>query len=89
MGDEPAALGYPDDGNGRYARAKLYPEWYFFNVAMRQRLNGQESLVAMAPLSLVNGLFLPYPTVGLVTAYSIGRYLYVLGYREKEGAANR
>lgn len=88
IGDDTAAQGFPDDGNGRYTQKKLYPEWYFMNIARRQRFNGHDALVTMAPLSLANGLFLPYPTIGLVGAYSLGRYLYTQGYLEKEGANN-
>ena len=80
IGDDPADKGMPDDGNGRYTQKKMYPDWYFMNIARRQRFNGQESLVTMAPLSLINGMFLPYPTIAFVSAYSFGRYLYVDGY---------
>jgi len=38
-----------------------------------------------APLSLVNGMFLPYPTMVLLSSYIIGRYYYNDGYLEKEG----
>ena len=89
IGDDPANMGLPDDGNGRYSKLKAYPEWYFMNIARRQKSNGHDSLVTMAPLSLVNGLFLPYVTMGLVSGYCVGRYLYVEGYIQKEGAANK
>ena len=58
------------------------------NVAKRQAKNANESLVTLAPLSLVNGLFLPYQTIGLLSIYSAGRMLYAQGYNEKEGANN-
>ena len=59
------------------------------NIAKRQNLNGIESMVTMAPFSLFNGLFLPYPTMALVGTYTLGRHLYTQGYVEKEGAFNR
>ena len=43
----------------------------------------------MAPLSLFNGMFLPYPTMVLLGAYSAGRMFYAQGYAEKEGANNQ
>ena len=88
IGDDPAASGWPDDGNGRYMQLKSYPEWYFMNIAKRQKSNGLESIVTMAPLSMINGLFLPYPTCAFMATHTFGRYLYNLGYVEKEGAMN-
>ena len=76
MGDDLAGLGFPDDGNGRYIKNKEYPVWYFLNVAKRIKNNNTESIVTLAPLSLFNGLFLPYPTMGLLGAYVIGRNFY-------------
>ena len=76
MGDDLSPLGYPDDGNGRYMKNKEYPVWYFMNVAKRIKNNNTESLSMVAPLSLVNGLFQPYPTIGLLLAYAVGRNFY-------------
>ena len=89
IGDDPAGKGYPDDCNGRYAQKKLYPEWYFMNIAKRQNQNGIETIVTMAPLSLLNGLFLPFQTMALLGIYSVGRHAYTQGYVEKEGANNK
>ena len=36
IGDEPAAMGWPDDGNGRYTLKLPYADWYFLNVTKRQ-----------------------------------------------------
>ena len=88
MGDDPAQLGYPDDGNGRYMQAKPYGDWYFFAVAKRVYRTDIEHLVTMIPMSLVNGFVLPYPTIGLLSAYLLGRTLYTQGCFEKEGALN-
>ena len=88
VGDEPAAAGWPDDGNGRYSKRLSYPDWYFMNIARRQRFSGHDAMVTMAPLSLLNGLFMPYPTMAIVSAFMWGRLQYVQGYEEKEGAAS-
>ena len=58
------------------------------NIAKRQHQNGIEAIVTLAPLSLLNGLFLPYPTMALLAIYTAGRQAYTQGYVEKEGANN-
>ena len=44
--------------------------------------------MAFAPLSMFNGLFLPYPTMALMSVYLVGRNFYNQGYVEKEGVKN-
>ena len=66
----------------------MYPDWYFMNVVKRQSSNNLENIVLFAPFSLVNGMFLPYPTMALLSTYIIGRYFYNDGYLEKEGVKN-
>ena len=46
------------------------------NIAKRQHQNGVEAIVTLAPLSLLNGLFLPYPTMALLAMYTAGRQAY-------------
>ena len=58
------------------------------NIAKRQNQNGIEAIVTLAPMSLLNGLFLPYPTMALLGIYTLGRHAYCQGYVEKEGANN-
>ena len=89
IGDDTARLGYPDDGNGRYTKQKMYPDWYFMNIVKRQSSNNLENIVLVAPFSLVNGMFLPYPTIALLSTYIVGRYFYNDGYLEKEGVKNQ
>ena len=88
IGDDPAQNGHPDDCNGRYIRYASYKDWYFLNVVKRWKQNNLENIVHFAPLSLINGLFLPYPTMGLLTTYIAGRALYNQGYLEKENVRN-
>ena len=73
VGDDPAQQGYPDDGNGRYMQAKSYADWYFFNVAKRVYRNDLEHIVVMVPCNLLNGVFMPYQTIGIMGMYLIGR----------------
>lgn len=89
VGDELANQGYPDDGNGRYMEAQGYAAWYFFNVTKRLHKNDYEHLVTLLPLSLVNGIIYPWPTIGLLSMYLGGRTLFTYGYQEKEGAFNK
>ena len=88
VGDDVSKFGLPDDGNGRYMRAKPYPDWYFMNVARRQISNNTESIVTVLPCSLINGAVYPYVTMGLLSTYLVGRYFYVEGYVQKEGVRN-
>ena len=88
VGDDTASLGMPDDGNGRYMQARPYEDWYFMQIAKRVHRNDIEHLVTFIPASLFNGLILPYPTIGLLATYFLGRQLYSRGYFEKEGALN-
>ena len=80
--------GQPDDGNGRFSRDLGYEKWYKLSVIRRLKSNSQESIVTMAPLSLINGAFLPFPTMGLLSTYFVGRILYTIGYMEPEGVNN-
>ena len=89
IGDDPAQHGQPDDCNGRYIKHSAYKDWYFLNVIKRQRVNNLENIVHFAPLSMINGLFLPYPTMALMSTYITGRFLYNQGYVEKENVLNR
>jgi hypothetical protein len=88
IGDDLANQGYPDEGNGRYMESQGYAAWYFFNVTKRLHKNDFEHLVTLLPLSLVNGVFYPLTTVGLLSIYLGGRWLFSVGYLEKEGAFN-
>jgi hypothetical protein len=70
-------------------KSKIYLFSLSFNVAKRVQKNDLEHLVVMAPGSLLNGLFMPYPTLGILAIYFLGRQLYSTGYFEKEGANNK
>ena len=70
-------------------QAKPYADWYFFAVSKRVYRNDLEHLVTLIPTSLVNGFFMPYPTIGLLVTYWLGRTLFTQGYFQKEGALNR
>ena len=69
--------------------AQGYAAWYFLNVTKRLHKNDYEHLVTLLPLSLVNGIIYPWPTIGLLSLYFGGRLLFTYGYQEKEGAFNK
>ncbi|CDW87863.1 UNKNOWN [Stylonychia lemnae] len=89
IGDDTAQFGYPDDGNGRYTQGRQYADWYYMNVTKRVIQNDLEHITTIIPLSLVTGLFNPYPTIGLLSTYFLGRVLYTKGYFMPEGALNK
>jgi hypothetical protein len=81
IGDDFAAMGYPDDGNGRYMQMKPFADWYFINISKRLHRNDFEHLVTVVPLSLINGVVFPWTTVGLLGVYFAGRVIYTQGYQ--------
>eukprot|EP00356_Strombidium_inclinatum_P007166 CAMPEP_0170484974 /NCGR_PEP_ID=MMETSP0208-20121228/4349_1 /TAXON_ID=197538 /ORGANISM="Strombidium inclinatum, Strain S3" /LENGTH=105 /DNA_ID=CAMNT_0010758491 /DNA_START=83 /DNA_END=397 /DNA_ORIENTATION=+ len=89
IGDDPAAQGFPDDGNGKYIQGKGYAAWYFMNVSNRQVKNNTDNIVMVAPMSLALGLIIPYPTMVMQATYLTGRKYYNEGYIEKEGVLNQ
>lgn len=68
----------------------LHPSFdYSFNIAKRVYKNDLEHITTIVPLSLFNGLINPFPTIGFLLTYFLGRQLYTFGYFEKEGANNQ
>jgi len=88
IGDDPANLGWPDDGNGRYTRSLGYYDWYWLNISKRIYLNDIEHLAYVLPCTIVSAFVHPYISSGLLFTYLIGRTLYRDGYLEREGAFN-
>jgi hypothetical protein len=86
--DDPANLGWPDDGNGRYTRSLGYYDWYWLNISKRIYLNDIEHLAYVLPCTIVSAFVHPYISSGLLFTYLIGRTLYRDGYLEREGAFN-
>lgn len=81
--DKLPSSGYPDMGNGRYAAALTYSEWFAVNNGQRAHYNGVESIaVALASL-LAGGAFFPRVAAGAGAAYIVGRELYATGYAAK------
>ena len=85
VGDDLAVNRFPDDGNGRYIQNRPYTDWLAVNRTRRIRGNYVDHLCFMAPLSLVNGVFFPLTTSGLVAAQIAGRTLYANGYLRRRG----
>lgn len=73
--------GYPDMGNGLYARKLSYEDWFTFNIAQRTHLNFVENIGLVIPALLLAGLSLPFASAILGGVYFIGRLLYTIGYR--------
>ena len=77
---EPARLGYPDCGEGRYAKKLEYGSWVSYCNAQRVHNNFVEGLPLTLTVLLVGGLFLPVITtiVGFVVAGA--RLVYTIMY---------
>ena len=85
--ENPANLGYPDTGNGRYSMKLQYKEWYQFNCAQRCHLNYIEGLPLIVVGTLIGGIAYPFLTFAVQVLYILGRQLYSDGYMK--GAESR
>ena len=84
-GTEPSVGGFPDAGDGRYARKLGYKEWVTFNNAQRVHMNFVEQLPIVLTILCICGLFLPKITmyVGFINAGA--RVIYTIMYVTKGG----
>jgi hypothetical protein len=71
--ENPAKLGYPDTGNGRYSMKLSYKEWYQFNCAQRCHMNYIEGFALIVIATLISGIVYPQWTFGIQVIYIIGR----------------
>eukprot|EP01113_Clastostelium_recurvatum_P031150 TRINITY_DN385_c0_g1_i2.p1 TRINITY_DN385_c0_g1~~TRINITY_DN385_c0_g1_i2.p1 ORF type:complete len:177 (+),score=45.29 TRINITY_DN385_c0_g1_i2:479-1009(+) len=78
--------GYPDMGSGKYSQKLSFDHWLLFNNAQRVHYNFIEHLTLIITVLLVSGIFFPKYALWAGIAYSIGRVLYGLGY--KNGGAS-
>ena len=73
-------FGYPDTGNGYFAKKLPYKDWFRFNNAQRVQINFLEHITFAIIGPLVVGI--KYPMWGLVCAglIIVGRLLFCIGY---------
>ena len=72
--------GYPDMGEGFYARSLSYKNWFELNLAIRVHQNYLEQLTVVCVFILVAGLKHPRYTLIAGGAYLVGRILHQVGY---------
>mmetsp|Transcript_15115 Transcript_15115/g.10594 ORF Transcript_15115/g.10594 Transcript_15115/m.10594 type:complete len:157 (+) Transcript_15115:207-677(+) len=72
--------GYPDTGNGYYAKMLPFADWYKFNCCQRIQMNYLEHLPSVLTFISVSALLYPKETAYLTIAYIIGRQAYAFGY---------
>jgi hypothetical protein len=87
-GCEPPVGGFPDNGEGRFAKALPRDEWLDLKNAMRGQQNYKELLPIFMGTYLLCGLFHPILAAVLCLVGTIGRGAYAFGYK-KGGFAGR
>ena len=75
--------GYPDTGNGVYAKALPYKAWVEFNTSQRAHLNMSETILPVIFWTLIGGLQYPVESSALSVIYLLGRLLYAKGMTGK------
>ena len=71
--------GYPDSGNGRYAKKFTYREWFDFNSNQRHHLNFLESIFPYSILILVAGLKHPQISAYCGFGFIVARIMQING----------
>ena len=72
--------GYPDSGNGRYAKQLPYADWYKMNNGQRAQINFLEQITFILVCSLVASLSFPEYAFWLQIGFIVGRFLFTVGY---------
>ena len=73
-------LGYPDEGQGRFAKSLSFGDWYRFSRLNRAYLNYTEQVILFVLSILLCGLVWPIPAAWLGLLIMIGRMVYFFGY---------
>lgn len=78
----PPKFGYPDAGCGRYGKALPYGDWYDMNNGQRAQINFLEQITFIIGISLIAALQqdCTWYAMGFLAAYSIGRFIFSMGY---------
>ncbi len=82
-------LGYPDMGEGKYAKNLTYHQWVDFNSAQRGHYNMVEHSGPILTAMILNGFFQPKLSATLGAAYAVGRLLYTFGRTAGTNRDNR
>jgi uncharacterized membrane protein YecN with MAPEG domain len=80
VGGKPPAMGYPDNGNGRYSEDLAYDEWYSFQNWQRTQYNFLEQLTPALIWILIGSNYQPLASAIFGFTYFLGRLLYSIGY---------
>jgi len=73
-------IGFPDSGNGRFAKKLSYMDWFEFNNAQRVHYNFLESLPMVLVLIFITALKQPLAALILACIYFVARLIYTVGY---------
>ena len=87
-GTDPAIMGHPDAGDGRYSDKLEYKQWVDFNNRWRVHQNFVEFLPLMVTTLVIGGLFVPVVTMVVAIINALARIIYTIMYATK-GSDNR
>jgi glutathione S-transferase len=73
-------IGFPDMGNGHFAKKLSYKDWYEFNNAQRVHYNFLESLPLVLITIFISALKQPLAALILACIYFFSRLIYSIGY---------
>ena len=79
-GTQAPQYGFPDMGNGRFAKKLPYEDWFKMNNGQRVQINFLEHITFAIAGTVIVGF--AYPWLGLICAILIfvGRLLFTIGY---------
>lgn len=72
--------GYPDTGNGFYAKNLSYEQWYEFNNGQRAHMNYVEWIASCLVFLLIAGIYFPIPAAAVGLGIIVARFVYAIGY---------
>ena len=72
--------GYPDSGNGRFAKKLAYADWFKMNNGQRAQINFLEQITFMVISTVVVGLVYPDWAFWLQLGIVFGRLAFSIGY---------
>ena len=81
IGQDPAKLGYPDMGSGRYSKKWDLATWIDFNKTQRVHLNTIESLPILVFTTLLAGFYDSKTSAIAGLIYLAGRIGYLFAYK--------
>ena len=72
--------GYPDSGNGRFAKQLAYADWFKMNNGQRVQINFLETITFILLSTVTVGIIYPEWAFWLQIGVFVGRLVFSIGY---------